>query len=83
MDNAPDLWRETLAEIEQANLDGLHVTGQVGSRFIGMVMGLETTVNPFVSHPAWKEMAGLNPQERYRRIAGDADLRRAQCLRQL
>lgn len=77
VDNAPDLWRETLAEIEQANKDGLHVTGQVGSRFIGMVMGLETTVNPFVSHPAWKKMADLDPRERYRRIAGDADLRRA------
>lgn len=77
VDNAPDLWRETLAEIEQANRDGLHVTGQVGSRFIGMVMGLETTVNPFVSHPAWKEMADLDPRERYQRIAGNGDLQRA------
>ncbi|MCA8930149.1 MAG: amidohydrolase family protein [Alphaproteobacteria bacterium] len=77
VDNAPDLWRETLAEIEQANRDGLHVTGQVGSRFIGMMMGLETTVNPFASHPAWKAMAALAPRERYARLAADADLRRA------
>ncbi len=77
VDNAPDLWRETLAEIEKANRDGLHVTGQVGSRFIGMVMGLETTVNPFVSHPAWKEMADLDPRERYRRIASNTNLRRS------
>ncbi len=77
VDNDPDLWRETLAQIEQANKDGLHVTGQVGSRFIGMVMGLETTVNPFVSHPAWKEMESLAPRERYQRIAGNSDLRRA------
>ena len=77
VDNAPDLWRETLGQIEQANRDGLHVTGQVGSRFIGMVMGLETTVNPFASHPAWKEMAGLSPRARYEKISGDADLRRA------
>lgn len=76
VDNAPDLWRETLAEIEQANRDGLHVTGQVGSRFIGMVMGLETTVNPFVTHPAWKEIADVDPRERYGRIAGNDDLRR-------
>ena len=26
VDNAPDLWRETLGQIEQANADGLHVT---------------------------------------------------------
>lgn len=28
VDNAPDLWRQTLAQIEQANRDGLHVTGR-------------------------------------------------------
>ncbi len=76
VDNAPDLWRETLDQIEQANRDGLHVTGQVGSRFIGMVMGLETTVNPFVSHPAWKAMENLSPGDRFRKIAHDPDLRR-------
>jgi N-acyl-D-aspartate/D-glutamate deacylase len=76
VDNAPELWRETLDQIEQANRDGLHVTGQVGSRFIGMMMGLETTVNPFTSHPAWKAMASLTPGERYRKISSDAELRR-------
>jgi len=76
VDNAPDLWRETLAQIEQANKDGLHVTGQVGSRFIGIMMGLETTVHPFAGHPAWKAMETLSPEERYRRLCADADLRR-------
>ena len=76
VDNAPELWRDTLSQIEQANKDGLHVTGQVGSRFIGMVMGLETTVNPFVTHPAWKAIANHNPRERYKRIANDPELRR-------
>ena len=76
VDNAPDLWRETLGQIEQANADGLHVTGQVGSRFIGMVMGLETTINPFASHQAWQEMAHLSPAERYARIMREPDLRR-------
>ncbi|HKK30968.1 MAG TPA: amidohydrolase family protein, partial [Alphaproteobacteria bacterium] len=76
VDNAPDLWRETLEEIEQANRDGLHVTGQVGSRPIGIMMGLETTVHPFASHPAWLEMGGLAPSQRYQRLAADAELRR-------
>lgn len=77
VDNAPDLWRQTLAQIEQANMDGLHVTGQVGSRFIGMVMGLETTVNPFATHPLWKDMADLTPEDRFQKIAANPDLRRA------
>lgn len=76
VDNAPDLWRETLGQIEQANRDGLHVTGQVGSRPIGIMMGLETTVHPFAGHPAWQAMASLSPVERYARLANDADLRR-------
>ena len=76
VDNAPDLWRETLGQIEQANRDGLHVTGQVGSRPIGIMMGLETTVHPFAGHPAWQAMANLSPAERYARLANDADLRR-------
>ena len=75
VDNAPDLWRETLDHIEQANALGLTVTGQVGSRPIGLLMGLETTVHPFVSHPAWKAMSDLSPAERYARLAQDADLR--------
>ncbi|MGY9057828.1 MAG: N-acyl-D-amino-acid deacylase family protein, partial [Alphaproteobacteria bacterium] len=77
VDNAPNLWHETLDQIEQANKDGLHVTGQVGSRPIGMMMGLETTIHPFASHPAWKEMESLAPAERFEKLAANPELRRA------
>jgi N-acyl-D-aspartate/D-glutamate deacylase len=77
VDNAPDLWRETLDHIERANALGLSVTGQVGSRPIGVLMGLETTVHPFASHPAWTAMAGLTPAERYCRLVQDEHLRRS------
>ncbi len=74
--HTPERWRETLAGIRAARAAGLEVTGQVGSRAINIMMGLEATVHPFVTHPLWQAMAKLSPAERVQRIAGDAALRR-------
>ncbi|MGH8865469.1 MAG: N-acyl-D-amino-acid deacylase family protein, partial [Burkholderiales bacterium] len=46
VNNAPDLWRETRAQIHEARKSGLSVNGQVGCRPIGVMMGLETTAHP-------------------------------------
>jgi N-acyl-D-aspartate/D-glutamate deacylase len=76
MDAAPELWQETLAGIHQANREGLTVVGQVGCRPIGVLMGLETSVHPFATHPAWTALAHLSPAERYTRLCHDEVLRR-------
>lgn len=76
VDAAPRLWRETLDQVAAACADGLEVTAQVGSRPIGMMMALESTVHPFVTHPAWKALSGLSSKERQARLRADADLRR-------
>ena len=76
VDKAPDLWRETLDQVGQACADGLQVTAQVGSRPIGMLMGLEATTNPFTSHPLWQEMACLSPRARFLRLQAEPELRR-------
>ncbi|MFO1320792.1 MAG: amidohydrolase family protein [Burkholderiales bacterium] len=76
VNNAPALWRETRARIHAARAAGLDVTGQVGCRPIGVMMGLEATTHPFTTHPAWTEMASLTPAQRYERLARDAGLRR-------
>ncbi|HEX4985100.1 MAG TPA: amidohydrolase family protein [Burkholderiales bacterium] len=76
VNNAPDLWRQTRAQIHAARRAGLDVTGQVGCRPIGVLMGLETTMHPFSSHPAWIEMGALTPAQRYERLQHDAGLRR-------
>lgn len=74
--NAPDRWRETRDRIRAARAAGLDFTGQVGSRPIGVMWGLETSVNPFSTHPAWVALDKLDARERYERIKGDPDLRR-------
>jgi N-acyl-D-aspartate/D-glutamate deacylase len=74
--NAPELWRETLAGIHAARASGLEITGQVGTRPIGMMMALEGTIHPFLTHPLWQAMDGLTPQARVARLNADPELRR-------
>jgi len=76
VNNAPELWRDTRAHIHAARKAGIDANGQVGCRPIGVTMGLETTLNPFATHPAWKAMHHLSPAERYQRLKNDPELRR-------
>jgi len=64
VDHDPDRWRRTLAGIEDANAAGITMRGQVGSRPIGVLMGLDATVVPFAAHPAYRELAELPLAER-------------------
>ena len=77
--DAPDLWKDTLAGITAARARGQNVTGQVGSRPISLMMALEGTIHPFVTHPLWIEMNDLTPAERVTRINLNPDLRRKLC----
>ena len=76
VDRAPELWRETLGQIHAARLAGIDVNAQVGCRPIGVIMGLETSIHPFLTHPGWIALADLSPAQRYERLQRDAELRR-------
>ena len=76
VDAQPKLWRETLDQIHGVRNAGRMANAQVGSRPIGVIMGLETTAHPFAAHPAWLEMRQLSPQARYQRLVADTELRR-------
>ena len=75
VDQAPERWRETLAQIHCARTEGVEANGQVSCRPIGVLMGLETTMNPFADHPSWKQMDALSPRQRYERLLSDPALR--------
>ncbi len=77
MDAWPERWRETLAKIHAANADGIAANGQVGCRPIGVLLGLDATVNPFGNHPGYRSVAHLPPAERAALLRNDETLRQA------
>ncbi len=56
---SPNGWRSLLGRIASASEAGLPMRAQVAPRPIGILLGLTTTLNPFVTHPAYREIAGL------------------------
>ncbi len=77
VDNAPDLWRQTLDQIHAAQAEGFTIRGQVGVRPIGVMMGLDATVHFFAGHPAYRAVADLALPQRVQRLRHDTELRRA------
>lgn len=75
VDHSPDLWRQTLDQIREANAEGVVANGQVGCRPIGVLLGLDVTVNPFGNHPAYKAIADLPSPERAALLRTDNALR--------
>jgi len=55
----PDAFRGWLDHITAANADGLPMTGQVAARAVGLILGLECTLNPFLTNPVYGEIADL------------------------
>jgi N-acyl-D-aspartate/D-glutamate deacylase len=69
IDERPDEWRALLAMVEEANRSGATVRAQVGSRPIGVLFGFAATLNPFIGHPGWAELAALPLEQRLMRLA--------------
>jgi N-acyl-D-aspartate/D-glutamate deacylase len=69
IDDRPDQWRDLLAMVQQVNAAGGHMRAQVGSRPIGVLFGFGATLHPFMTHPAWRELASLSLGERFGQLA--------------
>jgi N-acyl-D-aspartate/D-glutamate deacylase len=69
LDDRPDQWRELLAMVDEVNAHGGHMLAQVGSRPIGVLFGFAATLHPFMTHPAWSEVAALPLDERLATLA--------------
>jgi len=59
-----DYHRAILDHIDTARSDGLTVTGQTAVRPIGVLLGFECTLNPFLVNPVFKEISGVSKDER-------------------
>lgn len=73
-DAAPEGWRLLLGAIEAAAAEGLPIRAQVAPRPVGVLLGLDLTLNPFSAHPVYREIAGLPLAERVARLR-DPDFR--------
>ncbi|MEI4509426.1 amidohydrolase family protein [Sphingopyxis sp. CCNWLW253] len=72
---APGDWRETLADLDQAKVDGLDIRGQVIPRPTGGLLGLELSLHPFSLNPSFKEIADIPLEDKVARMR-DPEFRR-------
>ncbi len=68
----PEAYKLLLARLEDAVAAGLPMTAQVAARAVGVLLGLELTVNPFSQYPTWREVAGLSLAEKVQRLGDPA-----------
>jgi len=71
-DRAPDEWRRILGLVAEARARGAEVKPLVGARPAGMLLGLESTLHPFMAHPTYREIAHLPLGQRAARLADPA-----------
>jgi N-acyl-D-aspartate/D-glutamate deacylase len=50
-------WRRLLDLLSQANADGVTMRAQVAPRPVGLLFGLQCTLNPFLTNPVYREIA--------------------------
>ena len=71
-DVAPEGWKLLLNEIEAASADGLNMRAQVGPRPVGLLLGLELTLNPFSGHPVYQTIANEPFEKRVHMLSDPA-----------
>ncbi|UCE85232.1 MAG: amidohydrolase family protein [Deltaproteobacteria bacterium] len=70
----PGQWRRLLDKTDAAAERGAWIAPQVAVRPTGLLLGLESTAHPFMSHPSYQAVAHLPLDERVRRLR-DPELR--------
>ena len=69
---APDQWRVLLDRMEEATAAGVTMRAQCATRAVGLLLGFEATLNPFMQTPLWRDELGQLPMpERVARLRRD------------
>ena len=81
-DHMPEKWRAVMERVAKARTEGLDIKAQVACRPIGMVHGLECSMQPFFLTEGYKEIAHLPLAERVARLRNPAMRARllAECV---
>jgi len=74
---APDQFRELLKRMDAAVDEGLDLRAQVAPRAVGILLGLDCTLHPFLTNPVFHEVAGGGrPAAEQAALLADPDVRR-------
>ncbi len=77
-DRDPLSYRRMLDRVKELNSNGAHLAPQISARPTGLLMGLESSLHPFITHPTYKTIAHLPIDERVAKMREPA--MRAQLL---
>jgi N-acyl-D-amino-acid deacylase len=77
-DRDPNSYRKMLERVKELNSNGAHLAPQISARPTGLLMGLESSLHPFITHPTYKTIAHLPIDERVAKMREPA--MRAQLL---
>lgn len=58
-DVVPNQWRELTRRLDDAVAEGFPIKAQVAGRPVGLMLGLQGSVHPFISRPGYAEIAHL------------------------
>ena len=75
-DRRPNQWRDLVGWLGEAAADGLPMKGQVCGRPVGIVLGLECTLSPFLMNPEYQAIVRLPLTEKVERMR-DPDVKRS------
>ncbi len=64
VDSNPDGFRHMLERVRKYNANGAHLVPQIPGRPTGMLMGLQSSLHPFIAHRSYQEIAHLPIDER-------------------
>ena len=71
-------WQRLMAGVHKAREDGAQVTAQIAGRPVGVMLGIDTALNPFSIRPSYQALLKLPVAERMKRMQDPAF--RAQVL---
>lgn len=73
IDEAPDLYKKMLKHLDEARAQGVtNIRGQHSGRPVGLLMGWQTSVHPFIGFPEYAPYARLPIEERLEKLRDPA-----------
>jgi len=68
----PVRWQRLMEGVRAARAQGAHVTAQIAGRPVGVMLGVDTALNPFSIRPSYQELLKLPAKERLARLQDSA-----------